>query len=269
MYHIYEDNRKKQSILFIHLFPASHRVFKNHFKLYRSEFNILAVDLPGFGESPPLEEFSITEVVNQIEGLLSQLGLVKESVYIYGASFGGVIALNLARRNKYRGIIIESSPLCSESINSNTSKLLNSIKLMVRTFKAEALLDRLKERQRIAELVVGIHDIIKKGGGTTWDNGDLVYFAQKSKTKTVFEVHDYLLDYNLELYLKGIDNYVIGIYDKEDPIIDFRKSRQNLKRLCSSYEIVSCDYGCHVPSLNHCDEMTRKCQKSLKKLRDL
>jgi pimeloyl-ACP methyl ester carboxylesterase len=61
-------------------------------------FEIIAVDLPGFGESPPLDpqiEPEPAELARRVAALLDELGI--DEPHVAGNSLGGWVALELAR----------------------------------------------------------------------------------------------------------------------------------------------------------------------------
>lgn len=58
---------------------------------------VIAVDLPGFGETPPLDgEVTIAALADEVAGFIEELGL--DGVATAGQSMGGRIVLELARR---------------------------------------------------------------------------------------------------------------------------------------------------------------------------
>ena len=62
---------------------------------------IVALDLPGFGASPPLEgEVSIATLADAVAGLVDELGLQRP--HVAGNSLGGALALELARTGRAR-----------------------------------------------------------------------------------------------------------------------------------------------------------------------
>jgi pimeloyl-ACP methyl ester carboxylesterase len=66
------------------------------------DFDVLAVDLPGFGDSPPLPadvEPSPAALAQAVAGLLDELGIERPAVV--GNSVGGWVALELAARRRW------------------------------------------------------------------------------------------------------------------------------------------------------------------------
>lgn len=59
---------------------------------------VFAVDLPGFGASPPTNRTDMGSLIGAVEAFLDQQGLAR--VQLAGSSMGGGIALELARRGR-------------------------------------------------------------------------------------------------------------------------------------------------------------------------
>jgi pimeloyl-ACP methyl ester carboxylesterase len=57
---------------------------------------VIAIDLPGFGETPPLDEVSIATLTDSVATFIKDQGL--DGIAIGGHSMGGRIVLELARR---------------------------------------------------------------------------------------------------------------------------------------------------------------------------
>jgi pimeloyl-ACP methyl ester carboxylesterase len=75
--------------------------------------DVVALDLPGFGESPPLPDDAAptpTRLADAVESELDRLGL--EAPAVVGNSLGGWVALELARRGRAaRAVVISPSGL--------------------------------------------------------------------------------------------------------------------------------------------------------------
>jgi pimeloyl-ACP methyl ester carboxylesterase len=70
--------------------------------------DVIALDLPGFGESPPLDEPVVTPLrhTDAVVDFLDELGLDRPA--IGGNSLGGTIGLELARRGRARSVVASS-----------------------------------------------------------------------------------------------------------------------------------------------------------------
>lgn len=103
---------EKQSILFLHGFGGSSNDWKEIFSLLDSEFQLIAIDLPGFGKSskPRKDKFYQTDfLVQLIDEILCALKLA--DVVLAGYSMGGRLALQFASKHpgKVKALILESS----------------------------------------------------------------------------------------------------------------------------------------------------------------
>ena len=84
-------------IVFIHGLAGKWENWLENLPRVTQERRAIALDLPGFGESPmPREEIAISRYADLVEGLLSVLGV--ERVVLVGNSMGGFIAAEMAIR---------------------------------------------------------------------------------------------------------------------------------------------------------------------------
>ncbi|MFJ1459354.1 alpha/beta fold hydrolase [Nocardia wallacei] len=65
-------------------------------------FEVFAVDLPGFGESAPLEGATVDDLTDALAAFLAEQGL--ERPHLAGNSMGGLIVLNLGARGLARSV---------------------------------------------------------------------------------------------------------------------------------------------------------------------
>lgn len=76
---------------------------------FKSMFDIVIIDLPGFGDSDePKEVLSISSYADIVNKVINSLGV--SSVILVGHSFGGRVAISYASRYKVRKLILLSSP---------------------------------------------------------------------------------------------------------------------------------------------------------------
>jgi pimeloyl-ACP methyl ester carboxylesterase len=98
------ENLKKPTILLLHGFPSSSHMFRNLIRELAGEYNIIAPDYPGFGNSdqPPINEFEYTfdNLANVINNFVEEIKLDKYSIYVhnYGAPVGFRLAINHPER---------------------------------------------------------------------------------------------------------------------------------------------------------------------------
>jgi pimeloyl-ACP methyl ester carboxylesterase len=92
-----------EPLLLIHGVGSHWQVFGPVLEPLAEHHDVIAVDLPGFGGSPPLPagaEPGVPALTDAVTGLLDDLGL--ERVHVAGNSLGGWIALELVRRRRTR-----------------------------------------------------------------------------------------------------------------------------------------------------------------------
>lgn len=84
-------------LLLVHGLGAGWRSWEPIIEDLAASREVIAVDLPGFGESPPLDgEVSIATLTDAVAGFIEEQGL--DGVSTAGQSMGGRIVLELARR---------------------------------------------------------------------------------------------------------------------------------------------------------------------------
>ncbi|KLT65632.1 alpha/beta fold hydrolase [Pedobacter sp. BMA] len=84
----------RPALVFLHYFGGAAITWKWLIENLGGKFNCVALDLPGFGNTPPLPQPSIQGYSDYITGALRQLRL--ESYILIGHSMGGKLALQCA-----------------------------------------------------------------------------------------------------------------------------------------------------------------------------
>lgn len=95
-----------EPLLLLHGIGATLRSWSAVIPALELSHDVLAVDLPGFGESPPLppeRRPSVPALADAIERALADAGL--DAAHVAGSSLGGWIALELARRGRARSVV--------------------------------------------------------------------------------------------------------------------------------------------------------------------
>ena len=105
MYKQIEYNHKKISykvsgngpcILFIHGFTEDHTMWKEFAKPFERDYRILCLDIPGFGGSEVIEDFSVEMMAVILKEILEIERI--ENCYLVGHSMGGYVALAFAEQ---------------------------------------------------------------------------------------------------------------------------------------------------------------------------
>jgi pimeloyl-ACP methyl ester carboxylesterase len=102
----YHERGAGQPILFLHGLTASRGVFDPVMDLLAADYRVIAVDLPGHGDSPALvrgEPLTPRAQAFAVGQFLDALGLDK--AHVVGNSMGGWVALELAADNRATSVV--------------------------------------------------------------------------------------------------------------------------------------------------------------------
>jgi len=91
-----------EPLVLVHGVGSRWQVWEPVIALLAESFEIYAVDLPGFGESAPLESTTVDTLTDALAAFLTEAGL--ERPHLAGNSMGGLIVLNLAARGLARSV---------------------------------------------------------------------------------------------------------------------------------------------------------------------
>jgi pimeloyl-ACP methyl ester carboxylesterase len=95
-----------EPLVLLHGIGLSIRTWRPVLPALEREHDVLALDLPGFGESPPLApgtRSTVPAIADAVEDELGASGL--ERPHLAGNSLGGWVALELARRGRARSVV--------------------------------------------------------------------------------------------------------------------------------------------------------------------
>lgn len=96
-------------LLLVHGLGGSSSSWRPVMNALATEREIIAIDLPGFGETPPLEgEVSISTLADALTEFIAKQGLL--GVDAVGSSMGARLVLELARRGEILGSVVSLSP---------------------------------------------------------------------------------------------------------------------------------------------------------------
>lgn len=100
---------------------------------YKDKFNVLIIDLPGFGESDePKTPWTVYEYADFIHKFIESLEIKK--IYLIGHSFGGKISLVYASKYKVEKLVGLASPYCKEtkklSLKTRFYKAIKKVKIL-------------------------------------------------------------------------------------------------------------------------------------------
>ena len=88
----YIDNNNEKTLIYLHGWGQNIEMMEPIAKPFMNEYNILILDLPGFGKSnEPKDIWSLEDYATMLHSLIDKLKIKK--IILIGHSFGGKIAL--------------------------------------------------------------------------------------------------------------------------------------------------------------------------------
>jgi pimeloyl-ACP methyl ester carboxylesterase len=94
--HVVEaGNKDKQSILFLHGYPQTWMEFQQVMLLLQQDYHLLAIDLPGIGQTGAIASETKLSIAKFIRNLLDVLGL--DNVVLAGHDVGGMVCYAFVR----------------------------------------------------------------------------------------------------------------------------------------------------------------------------
>jgi len=97
------DEGSGEPILFVHAFPLNAAMWQYQIDALSERYRLVAIDLPGFGESPPPADTesgkacTVERYADLVAGVVHQLDLAP--VVLVGASMGGYVAFGVVRQH--------------------------------------------------------------------------------------------------------------------------------------------------------------------------
>lgn len=120
-------NNKKDTIVLLHGWGQNIDMMRPLGNYLEDDFNILIIDLPGFGgSSEPTYAWSLDDYVEAVREVI-----VKEKIknpIVMGHSFGGKLAILYASKYEVKKLVLFASPINHNHKVSMKSKVLKSIK---------------------------------------------------------------------------------------------------------------------------------------------
>ncbi len=131
--YLLDDSPSSQTLVFLHGWGSNMRVFDRIISVLKANYNIYAIDLSGFGNSPePDADWSVLDYSNFIEKFINYFNI--QNPILLGHSFGGRISIRLAHKKiPSKIVLINSAGIIrkrgfSYKIKVRTYKFLNKIK---------------------------------------------------------------------------------------------------------------------------------------------
>lgn len=162
----YDSKNGDDVILFLHGWGSNYKIFEFLFPYLITNYRVVAIDLPGFGESTqPKESFSSDDYSAFCINFLKKLDLLNKNIILVGHSNGGRIAIKLNLKynntiNIKKNILIDSAGI--------RSKLSAFKKLKIKIFK---FLKKIASLSLIKKIYPNLEENIKnKFGSSDYNN---------------------------------------------------------------------------------------------------
>ncbi len=201
----FKKNPKFKTILFFHgnAGKLDNRVYKLN-ELSKLELNYLIVAYRGFsGNAGKPTESGLYEDANFAKIWLNKNGVKDKDIIIYGESLGTAVAIDLASRYNFSGIILES-PFTSMLDLAQKYYPIFPVKLILR--------DRYESRKKLNDIkspVLVMHG--KKDKIVPFYMGEQILEALSSPKFSYFnENDDHMMEYNEDL-LGSIKNFLVQV----------------------------------------------------------
>lgn len=118
------DNNKSESIVLLHGFLSDMESLSEIADELSRDYNVLRIDLPGFGKSP-LESIDVSflDVLERIKAVIDKLKL--ERVHLFGYSMGGrlAVALLVNYPKLFHSAILESTTVGIKDVDARAKRL--------------------------------------------------------------------------------------------------------------------------------------------------
>lgn len=115
-----EGSPNRQKAILIHGWSSSSYAMSSLMGLLSQRFSCVAVDLPGYGKSPPLPDTSIPAYAELLVDLIEQIS--DGPVVLIAHSMGGMISLTMAQRYP---MLVERMVLICPTITGRLSNMIN------------------------------------------------------------------------------------------------------------------------------------------------
>ncbi len=114
----YSAPQNKHSLVLLHAFPLSSLMFESAAAIiaeHAPSYNIILVDLPGFGDAPFQKEWTLAEAMVELHGKLNEIGIAE--AVIGGLSMGGYAAFAYYRLyfNQVKALILSNTKADADS----------------------------------------------------------------------------------------------------------------------------------------------------------
>lgn len=152
----YERRGNGNPLVLIHGYPLDHSIWNDVLPLLESNFDLIAPDLRGFGQSTTVSTpYFMADLAQDIAGLLDALKIEKAS--LAGHSMGGYVALAFAKAFPARvsGLALVSSQAVADTTERKEGRYKSAADVTEKGVGvvASAMTDKLSANQNVRDIV--------------------------------------------------------------------------------------------------------------------
>ena len=157
----YQINGKGPAIVFLHGFLESTAIWDNFTEILQNEFRIIAIDLPGHGQSESLAEIHTMKLMAEAVKEVFRVENIEKSILV-GHSMGGYVALQFAAENEklLKGLVLfhSHSGADSDEAKENRRRTINIVTQNKAGFIRQFIPD-LFDQRHVAEYSESIREL--------------------------------------------------------------------------------------------------------------
>jgi len=232
-------------IVFVHGLAGKWQNWLENLPRAAQERRAIALDLPGFGESPiPREEITISGYAELVDGLLEQLGI--DSAVVVGNSMGGFISAELAI--KFPGRVDRLVLVAAAGISATTLRRRPTLTgaRIAGVISAATLARRelVVARPRLRHVAMSF--VIRHPSRL---HADLLFeIAPGSNSPGFMDAFEALLGYDFRDRLSEIGCPTLVVWGREDVLVPVADADEFERFIPDSRKVVFAETG-HVPML--------------------
>lgn len=253
VHYLTTSGNKPRTIILLHGLMAAHQMFLPLIPKLAKEFNVYALDFPGFGESEALEVNDISHYGKWLYAFLSKLE-IKDPI-LFGVSLGGMVALHFAGTfaDIPSLVIVQGAPIDSDSLFPWQKRILSG---MLKAFSSETL-------QKLAHKIAQ-NEFGSKIGAEVFKHIDdssfevyrtlgkevIKHFEKCLDPRAVLEVCRFLSSFSIAKEVKAIKCPFRVIFGSEDSTV-ISQTIYEIKSLNPNADIVLHKKGGHTITVTH------------------
>jgi len=237
--HINDYEGSENTLIFIHAFPLSSKIWQHQIDFFKNKFRVITYDVRGLGKSVSHNnQFTMETYANDLLSIIKHLKL--KNVFVCGVSMGGYIILRCYLKNPevFKGIILADSKAERDDDNGliNRSNAIADIKKGKRKEFFSSFLPKLINKKSYSnnELRIFLDNILNS-------NTDEGICGAQLALATRTNVADYLKTFNIPALI------LVGENDELTPL----PCSENMNKLIPNSKLKIIPEAGHLSNLEN------------------